>query len=46
MVTGSSGIHLWVPIRRDRDTEAVKAFTRGIARLAAERYPADLTTTK
>ena len=44
MVTGSSGIHLWVPIRRDRDTEAVKAFTRGIARLAAERYPADLTT--
>lgn len=43
MVTGSSGIHLWVPIRRDRDTEAVKAFTRAVADLAAERYPEELT---
>lgn len=44
MVTGSRGIHLWVPIRRDRDTEDVKEFTRAVAGLAAERYPEDLTT--
>ena len=44
MVTGSRGIHLWVPIRRDRDTEEVKAFTRAVAGLAAERHPEDLTT--
>ena len=43
MVTGSRGIHLWVPIRRDRDTEEVKAFTRAVAQLAAERHPDDLT---
>ena len=43
MVTGSRGIHLWVPIRRDRDTEQVKSFTRAVARLAAERHPDDLT---
>jgi bifunctional non-homologous end joining protein LigD len=44
MVTGSSGIHLWVPIRRDRETEQVKAFTRGVAAVAAQRYPEELTT--
>ena len=44
MVTGSRGIHLWVPIRRDRETERVKAFTRGIAALAGARHPDDLTT--
>lgn len=44
MVTGSRGIHLWVPIRRDRDTEDVKAFTRAVARVAAARHPRDLTT--
>jgi bifunctional non-homologous end joining protein LigD len=44
MVTGSRGIHLWVPIRRDRDTEDVKAFTRAVAQLAAERHPEELTT--
>lgn len=43
MVTGSRGIHLWVPIRRDRDTEQVKEFTRAVAQLAAERHPDDLT---
>jgi bifunctional non-homologous end joining protein LigD len=43
MVTGSRGIHLWVPIRRDRDTEQVKDFTRAVAHLAAERHPDDLT---
>jgi bifunctional non-homologous end joining protein LigD len=43
MVTGSRGIHLWVPIRRDRDTDQVKAFTRAIAKVAAERHPEELT---
>jgi bifunctional non-homologous end joining protein LigD len=43
MVTGSRGIHLWVPIRRDRDTEDVKTFTRKIATLAAERHADELT---
>ncbi len=44
MVTGSRGIHLWVPIRRDRETEEVKAFTRGVAAVAEERHPDYLTT--
>jgi bifunctional non-homologous end joining protein LigD len=44
MVTGSRGIHLWAPIRRDRETEDVKAFTRGVAALAEERHPGYLTT--
>jgi bifunctional non-homologous end joining protein LigD len=43
MVTGSRGIHLWVPVRRDRDTDQVKAFTRAIAKVAAERHPEELT---
>ena len=43
MVTGSRGIHLWVPIRRDRDTDEVKAFARAVASVAAERHPGDLT---
>lgn len=44
MVTGSRGIHLWVPIRRDREIERVKDFTRGVAKLAEARHPETLTT--
>ncbi len=44
MVTGSRGIHLWVPIRRDRDQRDVRAFAEQVAALAEERWPQRLTT--
>ena len=44
MVTGSRGVHIWVPIRRDRDQKDARAFAEGVASVAEERWPERLTT--
>jgi bifunctional non-homologous end joining protein LigD len=43
MVTGSRGIHIWVPIRREQDFDAVRAFARDFAQVMVERRPDALT---
>ena len=43
MTTGSRGIHIVTPLRRNQDFDAVRSFARRIARLAAEGNPAALT---
>lgn len=43
-VTGSKGIHVWVPLRRRARFEEVRAFAGELGALLAARYPDDLTT--
>ena len=43
MITGSRGIHVWVPIRRDQGFEEVREFARGVAEVMIERRPDALT---
>ncbi len=43
-LTGSSGLHVVVPLDRREDFDAVRDFARGVARLLAARHPDDLTT--
>jgi bifunctional non-homologous end joining protein LigD len=43
MSTGSSGLHVAVPIRRNMKFDEVKDFARKVAALMAERYPDDYT---
>jgi bifunctional non-homologous end joining protein LigD len=44
MATGSRGLHVWTPLRREADFDEVKAFARDAARLLASRHPDELTT--
>lgn len=44
MTTGSSGVHVRAPVRRDRDFDAVRAFARRLADELAKRHPDELTT--
>ncbi len=44
MLTGSRGIHVVAPIRRELDFPEVFALSRALARAAVERCPDDLTT--
>ncbi|MGD2123405.1 MAG: non-homologous end-joining DNA ligase [Gemmatimonadota bacterium] len=50
MITGSSGAHVWVPLRRGPDFEAVRAFARSVAdHLVAEsprRFTKEVRKTK
>jgi bifunctional non-homologous end joining protein LigD len=43
-VTGSKGIHVWVPVRRGDDNDALKTLARDAADTLAERHPDELTT--
>jgi bifunctional non-homologous end joining protein LigD len=43
MTTGSRGFHVVVPLQRRQDFDAVRAFARDLARLAAARDPDHLT---
>lgn len=43
-VTGSKGIHVWVPLRRRADFEEVRAFAGELASLLTARHPDELTT--
>jgi bifunctional non-homologous end joining protein LigD len=42
-VTGSKGIHVWVPLRRRADFDDVKAFAREAAAVLAARHSDELT---
>lgn len=44
MTTGSKGLHVVVPIKRDFDFDAVRAFARGAAQLLSSHYPEKYTT--
>lgn len=44
MVTGSKGLHVVVPIRRDRGFEEVAAFADAVGEALVARRPDDLTT--
>lgn len=44
MTTGSSGVHVRAPIRREHDFDAVRDFARRRANDLAQRYPQELTT--
>lgn len=44
MTTGSSGLHIVVPLRGDVDFDTARAFARGVADRLAERFPDELTT--
>jgi bifunctional non-homologous end joining protein LigD len=43
MITGSRGIHVWVPIRRGPDFDEVRSFARLVAGSIVADRPADLT---
>jgi bifunctional non-homologous end joining protein LigD len=43
-VTGSKGIHVWVPLRRRSRHDEVRGFARDIGRVLAARHPDELTT--
>jgi bifunctional non-homologous end joining protein LigD len=43
MITGSRGIHVWVPLRPRAGFDEVRRFARDVARLLAERHPKELT---
>jgi bifunctional non-homologous end joining protein LigD len=43
-VTGSKGVHVWVPLRRRASFEDVRAFAHDVAMLLAARHPEELTT--
>ncbi len=42
-ITGSSGIHVVVPLRRDSDFDEVRATARSIAEIMVDRHPEELT---
>lgn len=44
MTTGSSGVHVRVPIRRKYDFESVRDFARYLATTLAHQHPEELTT--
>lgn len=44
MTSGSKGLHVHVPLDASADFDEVKAFSRDVANLLADRYPDDLTT--
>jgi bifunctional non-homologous end joining protein LigD len=44
MTTGSRGLHVVVPLRREADVDAVRDLARGAAEVAARRRPRELTT--
>jgi bifunctional non-homologous end joining protein LigD len=44
MATGSRGYHVVAPLQRRQDFDAVRAFARDLARVAAAREPKRLTT--
>lgn len=43
MITGSRGIHLWVPLRRGPEFPEVRDFAHDVGMLMAERHPDELT---
>lgn len=43
MITGSSGAHLWVPLRRGPDFDTVRDFARRVVAHLAGAHPDDLT---
>jgi bifunctional non-homologous end joining protein LigD len=43
MLTGSRGVHVVVPLRRNHDFEEARAFSREVAGVLAEREPRRLT---
>lgn len=43
-VTGSKGIHVWVPLRRRAGFDEVLALARDAGRVLAQRHPDELTT--
>ena len=43
LATGSRGLHVWVPLRRQAGFDEVRAFARDVARELAARHPAMLT---
>jgi bifunctional non-homologous end joining protein LigD len=43
MTTGSRGVHVVTPIRRDKEFDHVRAFARDVARVMAARDPGGLT---
>jgi len=43
MTTGSRGVHVWVPLRRQAHFDEVRGFARDVARVMVERYPDRLT---
>lgn len=43
MATGGRGLHVVVPLRRDAQFDAVRAFARGVSELLAEREPEKFT---
>jgi bifunctional non-homologous end joining protein LigD len=43
MTTGSRGLHVVTPLRRDRDFDVVRSFAQQVARLLAARNPSVLT---
>lgn len=44
MLTGSTGLHVWVPLRPDATYDGVRDFARSMATTLAERRPDELTT--
>ncbi len=44
MTTGSSGVHVRAPIRRDYDFDVVRGYARRLADNLVERYPEEVTT--
>ena len=43
-VTGSRGLHIWVPLDRSADFDQVRAFASGVAERLVARRPGELTT--
>jgi bifunctional non-homologous end joining protein LigD len=43
MITGSRGVHVWIPLRPEADFDAVRAFARDAAELLVHQHPAALT---
>jgi bifunctional non-homologous end joining protein LigD len=43
MTTGSKGVHIWLPIRRQYNFDKVRAFARACAQDLVDRYPKKLT---
>jgi bifunctional non-homologous end joining protein LigD len=43
MTTGSRGVHVWVPLRRQAGFDEVREFARDVARVMVVRYPDRLT---
>jgi bifunctional non-homologous end joining protein LigD len=43
MTTGSRGLHVWVPLRREAGFEEVRRFARDVARVMVDRAPDTLT---